>query len=196
MVVNKSRVPAEGGKSVADYGALLNAAFSEMRRVLRPKGRASVVFHNSDDEVWSAMLGAAEDAGLQQVEVSILDKVQRSMKGYRGRAGHELVPFYDLVITFAVLALALVVSAAAQLRYGLRHRRSKVHVTMVQLPGLNTPQFDHCLSKMPRHPMPVPPLFQPEIDPRLLIRARAAGLSRRGSTRTESSRGHASRRRG
>jgi NAD(P)-dependent dehydrogenase (short-subunit alcohol dehydrogenase family) len=48
------------------------------------------------------------------------------------------------------------------LRCELRHRNSKVHLTMVQLPGLNTPQFDHCLSKMPRHPMPVPPIFQPE----------------------------------
>ncbi len=47
-------------------------------------------------------------------------------------------------------------------RCELRHRGSKVHLTMVQLPGLNTPQFDHCLSKMPRHPMPVPPVFQPE----------------------------------
>jgi hypothetical protein len=34
---------------------------------------------------------------------------------------------------------------------------------MVQLPGLNTPQFDHCRSKMPRHPMPVAPVFQPEL---------------------------------
>jgi hypothetical protein len=37
---------------------------------------------------------------------------------------------------------------------------------MVQLPGLNTPQFDHCLSRMPRHPMPVPPIFQPEVAAR------------------------------
>lgn len=101
MVVNKARTAAEGGKSVADYGALLTAAFSEIRRVLRPNGRASIVFHNSDDKVWTALLKAAEDAGLQQTDVSILDKVQRSMKGYRGRDGFELVPFYDLVITFA-----------------------------------------------------------------------------------------------
>jgi NAD(P)-dependent dehydrogenase (short-subunit alcohol dehydrogenase family) len=39
------------------------------------------------------------------------------------------------------------------LRCELRHRGSKVHVAMVQLPGMNTPQFDHCLSRMPRHPM-------------------------------------------
>ena len=49
------------------------------------------------------------------------------------------------------------------LRCELRSRGSKVHVTMVQLPGLNTPQFEHCRSKMPGHPMPVPPIYQPEV---------------------------------
>jgi NAD(P)-dependent dehydrogenase (short-subunit alcohol dehydrogenase family) len=49
------------------------------------------------------------------------------------------------------------------LRTELRHQGSHVHVTMVQLPGLNTPQFDHCRSKMPKHPMPVPPVYQPEV---------------------------------
>jgi NAD(P)-dependent dehydrogenase (short-subunit alcohol dehydrogenase family) len=49
------------------------------------------------------------------------------------------------------------------LRCELRHRGSQVHLTMVQLPGLNTPQFDHCRSKLPNHPMPVPPAYQPEV---------------------------------
>ncbi|HKR98992.1 MAG TPA: short-chain dehydrogenase, partial [Candidatus Dormibacteraeota bacterium] len=49
------------------------------------------------------------------------------------------------------------------LRTELRHKGSGVHVGMVQLPGLNTPQFDHGRSKMPRHPMPVPPIYQPEV---------------------------------
>jgi len=54
------------------------------------------------------------------------------------------------------------------LRCELRHKGSRVHLTMVQLPGLNTPQFDHCLSKMPRHPMPVPPIFEPEVAARAI----------------------------
>jgi NAD(P)-dependent dehydrogenase (short-subunit alcohol dehydrogenase family) len=54
------------------------------------------------------------------------------------------------------------------LRTELRHRGSNIHVTMVQLPGMNTPQFDHCLSKMPRHPMPVPPIYQPEVGARAI----------------------------
>jgi NAD(P)-dependent dehydrogenase (short-subunit alcohol dehydrogenase family) len=49
------------------------------------------------------------------------------------------------------------------LRTELRHKGSRVHVTMVQLPGINTPQFEHGRSKMPRHPMPVPPVYQPEV---------------------------------
>ena len=49
------------------------------------------------------------------------------------------------------------------LRCELRNRGSRVHLTMVQLPGLNTPQFDHCRSKVPGHPMPVAPIYQPEL---------------------------------
>jgi NAD(P)-dependent dehydrogenase (short-subunit alcohol dehydrogenase family) len=52
------------------------------------------------------------------------------------------------------------------LRCELRYKGSNVHLGMVQLPGLNTPQFDHCLSRMPRHPQPVKPIFQPEVAAR------------------------------
>jgi hypothetical protein len=34
---------------------------------------------------------------------------------------------------------------------------------MVQLPAVNTPQFSWCRSKLPKHPQPVPPIFQPEV---------------------------------
>jgi hypothetical protein len=36
-------------------------------------------------------------------------------------------------------------------------------MTMVQLPALNTPQFEHCLARTPGHPRPVAPVFQPEV---------------------------------
>lgn len=48
-------------------------------------------------------------------------------------------------------------------RTELLHRGSNIHVGMVNLPAINTPQFSHCRSNMDRHPMPVPPIFQPEI---------------------------------
>ncbi len=49
------------------------------------------------------------------------------------------------------------------LRCELFHDGSNVRLTMVQLPALNTPQFDHCRSRMPRKAQPVPPIFQPEL---------------------------------
>ncbi|HLB20884.1 MAG TPA: hypothetical protein VK605_02160, partial [Solirubrobacteraceae bacterium] len=49
------------------------------------------------------------------------------------------------------------------IRAELRHDKSNVQITMVQLPGINTTQFSWCRSKLPNHPMPVPPIYQPEI---------------------------------
>lgn len=49
------------------------------------------------------------------------------------------------------------------LRTELLHDGSNVRVTMVQLPALNTPQFDWVKSRLPRRPQPVPPIFQPEV---------------------------------
>ena len=100
IVVNKSRRREDGGKTITDYRRLLTESFREAKRIVVEDGRISVVFHNSDDAVWSALLDAVEDAELHQAEVSILDKGQRSQKGYKIRHG-ELVPFYDLVMSFS-----------------------------------------------------------------------------------------------
>ncbi len=49
------------------------------------------------------------------------------------------------------------------LRCELLHEGSHVHVTVVQMPAVNTPQFSWVLSRLPRHPQPVPPIYQPEV---------------------------------
>ncbi len=40
---------------------------------------------------------------------------------------------------------------------------SKVHLTMVQMPALNTPQFSQVRNRLPKHPMPVAPVYEPEV---------------------------------
>jgi NAD(P)-dependent dehydrogenase (short-subunit alcohol dehydrogenase family) len=50
----------------------------------------------------------------------------------------------------------------------LAHERSKVKVCQVHLPALNTPQFSWVLNRMPKHPMPVPPIYQPEVAGRAI----------------------------
>ncbi len=49
------------------------------------------------------------------------------------------------------------------LRAELLHEGSKVRLTMVQLPGINTPQFEWSKCSLPGEPRPVAPVFQPEI---------------------------------
>ena len=48
-------------------------------------------------------------------------------------------------------------------RCELLHDGSPVHLTMVQMPALNTPQFGMVRNRMPKHPMPVAPIYEPEV---------------------------------
>ena len=76
-----------------------------------------------------------------------------SALGYRGiplqapycGAKHACIGFTESVIT------------------ELKHHNSKVRTSMIQLPGLNTPQFTWGRTKLPRQTQPVPPIYQPEI---------------------------------
>ncbi|HWW62458.1 MAG TPA: SDR family oxidoreductase [Thermoanaerobaculia bacterium] len=51
----------------------------------------------------------------------------------------------------------------------LIHDRSNVRLTMVNLPALNTPQFDWVLSKLPNRAQPVPPIYEPEVAARAIV---------------------------
>jgi NAD(P)-dependent dehydrogenase (short-subunit alcohol dehydrogenase family) len=57
------------------------------------------------------------------------------------------------------------------LRSELRHDGSNIRLTMVQLPAVNTPQFDWARSRLPRQLQPVPPIFQPEAIAKEIVRA-------------------------
>jgi NAD(P)-dependent dehydrogenase (short-subunit alcohol dehydrogenase family) len=57
------------------------------------------------------------------------------------------------------------------LRCELLHDGSGVSTTMVQLPAMNTPQFDWSRSRMRRRAQPVPPIFQPEVAARTILHA-------------------------
>jgi NAD(P)-dependent dehydrogenase (short-subunit alcohol dehydrogenase family) len=49
------------------------------------------------------------------------------------------------------------------LRTELIHEGSDIHLTMIELPAVNTPQFDWARTHMPRQPRPVAPVVQPEV---------------------------------
>lgn len=54
------------------------------------------------------------------------------------------------------------------LRSEIIHDKLDVHLTMVDLPAVNTPQFDWALNKMGKKARPVAPIFEPEVPARAI----------------------------
>jgi NAD(P)-dependent dehydrogenase (short-subunit alcohol dehydrogenase family) len=75
------------------------------------------------------------------------------------------------------------------LRTELMHDHSNVNVTIVEMPAVNTPQFSWVLSRLPNQAQPVPPIYQPEVAARGVLkaaqhpkrRARWVGISTRAT---------------
>ena len=61
------------------------------------------------------------------------------------------------------------------LRCELIHDGSNVKITVVQMPAMNTTQFDWVKNRMPDNTQPVPPIFEPEISAEVVV---AAGLAK------------------
>lgn len=98
IVVNKHRAPADGGKTLEDYGDRMRLAFDHASRILKPGGRAVLAFSNSDDRVWQTVQKALADAGLETGNVHLLNKGQPSIKGVKGVTGREQVTTLDLIL--------------------------------------------------------------------------------------------------
>ncbi|MDE0453542.1 MAG: DNA methyltransferase [Gammaproteobacteria bacterium] len=75
VIISKSQ-----SKTVNGYRHLLARAFGEVNRILKPEGRATLVFHSASADVWNALRSAYTDAGLGVEHAGILDKRQQSFK--------------------------------------------------------------------------------------------------------------------
>ncbi len=64
-----------------------------------------------------------------------------------------------------------IVGFTDSLRCELIHDQRNIHVTVVHLPAMNTPQFNWCRTRLSRHPQPVPPIFEPEVGARAIYYA-------------------------
>jgi NAD(P)-dependent dehydrogenase (short-subunit alcohol dehydrogenase family) len=64
-------------------------------------------------------------------------------------------------------AKAAIENFSEALRVELKYKKSSIHLCQVHMPGVNTPQFDWVLHRgIDHHPMPVPPVYQPEVAAR------------------------------
>jgi NAD(P)-dependent dehydrogenase (short-subunit alcohol dehydrogenase family) len=65
------------------------------------------------------------------------------------------------------------------LRCELHHDNSNVKVTAIQMPAMNTTQFDWVKNRMPNNTQPVPPIFEPELAAEVVVEAGLAKNPRR-----------------
>jgi 16S rRNA G966 N2-methylase RsmD len=77
---NEAIVSVSQGKGTDEYAELMLKIFAEVSRVMKPKAKATVVFHSSKVSVWTALSHALEKNNLQIEATSILDKTQVSFK--------------------------------------------------------------------------------------------------------------------
>ena len=65
------------------------------------------------------------------------------------------------------------------LRTELLEEGSNVEVVQVHLPAVNTTQFGWCRARTSTHPMPVPPIYQPEVPAHAIVAAIDSGPRQR-----------------
>lgn len=81
------------GKGSAEYRSLLTRAFRECRRALKDEGWMTVIFHNSSEEVWTALQAAISDAGFGVRGTQTFDKEHGTFKQFvsENAVGYDLV---------------------------------------------------------------------------------------------------------
>jgi len=79
------------GKGVQEYGELMASAFAEINRVLKPGRWMTLVFHNTQAEVWAAIQRGIQAAGLSVEAVQTLDKSHETFKQVTGAVGYDVV---------------------------------------------------------------------------------------------------------
>jgi short-subunit dehydrogenase len=177
----KAEVEAAGGRALAlpTDVAVADQVESAAEATEEALGPIDVWVNNAMTTVFGEFLEMSADEFKRATEVTYLGAVWGTMAALRRMTERDrgTIVLVGSAIAYRGIPLQAPYSGAKHaekgffeaLRCELRHNRSKVHLTMVQLPGVNTPQFDHCESKMPDQPMPVPPIYQPEVPARAVV---------------------------
>lgn len=171
----RREVESAGGRAlvlpcdIADAQAVGDAA----ARVETELGPIDIWINNAMVSVFSPIREMTADDYRRVTDVTYLGTVHGTMAALRYMVPRDRGTIVQVGSALAYRGIPLQSAYCAakhavqgfteSLRCELLHDGSHVHVTMVQLPALNTPQFGWVKSRLPRQPQPVPPIFQPEV---------------------------------
>ena len=154
---------------VADAAAIENAA----QQVERELGEIDVWINNAMVSVYSPIKEMLPEEFHRVTEVTYLGYVYGTLAALKRMLPRDRGVIIQVGSALAHRSIPLQAAYCAakhaimgfheSLLSELVHDGSGVRTTMVQMPAMNTPQFDWAKSRLPRRTQPVPPIFQPEV---------------------------------
>lgn len=176
----KKEIETLGGRAlvlpldVADAGAVEDAA----EQVERELGPIDIWVNDAMASVFSPIAEMTAEEFKRVTEVTYLGYVYGTLSALKRMQGRDRGTIVQVGSALAYRSIPLQSAYCAakhaiagftdSLRCELIHQRSRVHVTMVQMPALNTPQFGWVKSRLPHKAQPVPPIFEPEVAARAI----------------------------
>ncbi|MBX3441732.1 MAG: SDR family oxidoreductase [Planctomyces sp.] len=162
---------------VADADAVDQAA----ERIERELGPIDVWVNNATVTVFAPVAEVTAEEFRRVTEVTYLGYVYGTLAALRRMRSRNRGAIVQVGSALAYRGIPLQSAYCAakhaiqgfndSLRAELIHDGSAVRVTMVQLPALNTPQFEWTRSRMERAAQPVPPIYQPEVAAEAIVHA-------------------------
>jgi NAD(P)-dependent dehydrogenase (short-subunit alcohol dehydrogenase family) len=171
----KREVEAMGGHAIVLPGDVADPATTEnaAARVEDAFGPIDVWVNDAMTTVFSPVAQMTPDDYRRVTEVTYLGFVYGTLAALKRMRTRNRGTIVQVGSALAYRSIPLqsaycaakhaMVGFTDSLRSELIHDRSGVHVTVVHMPAINTPQFSWCKSNMPRKAQPVPPIFQPEV---------------------------------
>lgn len=170
-----SAIRAAGGEAlvlpldVADAGAVDGAA----DRVAAAWGGIDIWVNDAMVSVFAPAAEIRADEYRRVMEVNYLGYVHGTLAALRHMRPRDAGVIVQIGSALAYRSIPLQSAYCASkaairaftdsLRSELLHDRSRVALTHLHLPAVNTPQFEVVRSRRHGHPHPVPPVYQPEV---------------------------------
>lgn len=144
-------------------------------------GRIDVWVNNAMATVYSPVAAITAAEIRRVTEVTYLGQVHGTLAALRHMRPRDEGTIVQVGSALAYRAIPLQSAYCAAkfavrgftdaLRCELRHEGSRIRLTMVQLPAVDTPQFDWARSRLPRRLQPVPPIHAPKSVAQAIVRA-------------------------
>jgi len=154
-------------------------------RVERELGAIDVWVNNAMVTVFSRFADLTAEEFRRVTEVTYLGAVHGTMTALKRMLPRNRGTVVQVGSALAYRSIPLqaaycgakhaIVGFTDSVRSELMHTGSRVRITAVHLPAMNTPQFDWCRTHMPRQPQPVPPIYEPEVAARAIVAAARGG---------------------